>query len=95
MDELAGWCVIWIPKGSGVPRMTSNIADEACAIMHTNAIKERGDKIVACCKESDLLKLNAMRQGESPSDGRRCEKCGALMYHSRLGGWKCSRPRCG
>jgi len=58
MDELTGWCVIWIQAHSGVPRMVSNIADETCAMMHVNAIKERGDKVIACCRETELLKLS-------------------------------------
>ena len=86
MDELVGWCVVWIRKHSGIPVMTSNIADMDCAVKQVNHITSEGHKVVTYCKEAHLAKIVPLmtlcRELDMEMDGVKCPKAAAAILNA-------------
>jgi hypothetical protein len=53
--DAESWVMVFCLKNCDVVRMTSNIADEHCAEMYANAIKEDGGHVFRICKAGELV----------------------------------------
>ncbi len=48
MSYLEGYCVLWVPRNSCIPQMTSNLADAKIGEEYAKALKrEQGARIIA------------------------------------------------
>lgn len=72
------------------PDPAKSLEDKAWALSGPGASDYEGKRFTKAEAQQELARLKIRLELDAFDAGRRC-KCGALMTHYRLGGWKCRR----
>ena len=64
--DAESWVMVFCAPNSDAVCMTSNIADEQCAKMHADSMRERGGFVFKTCKAGELVAALHLIQNREP-----------------------------